>query len=92
MSGATTLSADVRQRMGDGIAIGPKTQVAGGLEFRGISFLALRGGAAWITDGWGASGGASLHFGAMDLGIGASMRHVNGGMEPGVTLNVLSFR
>jgi hypothetical protein len=92
LSGATTLSADVRQRMGDGIAIGPKTQVAGGLEFRGIPFLTLRGGAAWITDGWGASGGASLSLGKVNIGVGASMRHVNGGMEPGVTVNMLSFR
>jgi hypothetical protein len=92
LSGATTFSADARQRTGDGIAIGPKTQVAGGLEFRGIPFLALRGGAAWITDGWGASAGASVSLGKMDIGLAASMRHVNGGMEPGLTVNVLSFR
>jgi hypothetical protein len=92
LNAATTFSADVRQRIGDGIAIGPKTQVAGGLEFRGIPLLKLRGGAAYITDGWGASGGASLTFGPVDIGVGASMRHVNGGLEPGVTLNVLSFR
>ena len=92
LNGATTFSADVRQRIGDGIAIGPKTQISGGLEFRGIPLLRLRGGAAYVTDGWGASGGASLSLGALDIGVGASLRHVNGGLEPGVTLNLLSFR
>jgi hypothetical protein len=78
--------------MGAGIAIGPKTQVAGGVEFRGLPYLTLRGGAACITAGWGVSGGGSLSLGPVDIGIGASMRHVNGGLEPGVSLNVLSFR
>lgn len=92
LNGVTTFSADARQRIGDGIAIGPKTLVSGGLEFRGIPLLKLRGGAAYITDGWGVSGGASLSFGAMDIGLGAALRHVGGGAEPAVTLNVLSFR
>lgn len=87
-----TFSADFRQRADDGILIGPKTQVAGGLEFRGIPHLALRGGGAYVTNGWAASGGLGLSFSQMEMGIGASVRRVNGSLEPGITLNVLSFK
>jgi len=87
-----TFSADGRQQVGDGIAIGPKTQVAGGLELRVIPLLRLRGGGAYLTGGWGVSGGASLALGPVDIGVGAALRHVNGGQEPAVTINVLSFR
>lgn len=86
-----TFSADMRQRADDGIVIGPKTQVAGGLELR-VPNLALRAGGAYVTDGWAASGGFSLSFSQMDLGVGASVRRVNGTFEPGITLNILSFR
>lgn len=92
LNGVTTFSADVRQRADDGIVIGPKTLVSGGLEFRGIPLLHLRGGAAYVTDGWGVSGGASLSLGPMDIALGASLRHIGGGTEPAVSLNVLSFR
>ncbi|MEP6493151.1 MAG: conjugal transfer protein TraF [bacterium] len=86
------LSADGRQQVGDGIAIGPKTQVGGGVEFRGIPALRLRGGASYITDGWGVSGGVGLALGKYELGVGAALRQVNGGKEPAVTINVFSIR
>jgi hypothetical protein len=92
LSRSLTFSADARQRSDDGIVIGPKTQVAGGLEFRGIPMLTLRGGGAYVTDGWAASGGASLSLGPMEIGVGAMLRSVNGSQEPGLTVNVLSFR
>jgi hypothetical protein len=87
-----TVSIDARQRSDDGIAIGPKTQVAAGLEIRGTRRLRLRGGAAYVTDGWGASAGASLVLGRVDIGVGASLRRVHGGSEPGFTANLVSFR
>jgi hypothetical protein len=86
-----TFSADMRQRADDGIVIGPKTQIAGGLELR-VPNLALRCGGAYVTDGWAASAGFGLSFSQMDLGVGASVRRVNGTYEPGITLNLLSFR
>jgi hypothetical protein len=87
-----TLSADARQQIGDGITLGPKTQVAGGLEFRGIPILRLRAGASYVTDGWGVSGGVGLALGSYELGVGAALRTVNGGKEPVFTLNLLSIR
>ncbi|HTE45634.1 MAG TPA: hypothetical protein VK636_10355, partial [Gemmatimonadaceae bacterium] len=86
------VSADGRQQIGDGIAIGPKTQVGGGVEFRGIPALRLRGGASYITDGWGVSGGVGLALGKYELGVGGALRQVNGGKEPAITINVFSIR
>jgi len=86
-----TVSADVRQQLGDVLLIGPKTTVGAGIDYRWLPLLRLRGGASYVTDGWGLSGGAGLQFGKYELGIGASLLNVNGGKEPGVTLNVLSI-
>jgi hypothetical protein len=91
-SSALILSADGRQQMGDGIVIGPKTQVGGGAEFRGIPGLRLRGGASYVTNGWGASGGFGIVLGAYELGIGGALRQINGGKEPAVTVNLFSIR
>lgn len=87
-----TFSADGRQQIGDGILLGPKTQVGGGLEFRGIPVLRLRGGASYVTNGWGVSGGAGLALGKYELGVGAALRTVNSGEEPVLMVNVFSIR
>ena len=92
IASSLTFSADVRQQLGEALLLGPKTQAGAGFEFRGIPVLKLRGGASYITDGWGVSAGVGLDLGMMQIGAGAALRTVNGGKEPVVTLNVLSFR
>jgi len=92
LSSWLTFSADVRQQLGDALLLGPKTQAGAGLELRAIPVLKLRGGAAYVTNGWGVSGGASLDLGVMEIGVGAALRTVNSGKEPVVTVNLLSFR
>ena len=92
VASSLTFSADVRQQMGDALLLGPKTQAGAGFEFRGIPVLTIRGGAAYVTNGWGASGGVGLDLGVLQIGAGAALRTVNGGKEPVITLNVLSFR
>lgn len=92
VASSLVFSADVRQQLGDALLLGPKTQAGAGLEFRGLPVITLRGGASYITDGWGVSGGASLGLGVFEIGVGASLRTVNGGKEPVVTVNLLSFR
>jgi hypothetical protein len=87
-----SLSADARQQLGDALLLGPKTQAGVGVEFRGIPGLALRGGASYVTDGWGVSGGFGIRAGRADIGLAAGLRTVNGGKEPVVTLSLLSFR
>lgn len=91
LHGATTVSADARSQIGDGIVVGPKTQVGGGLEFRGIPFLPLRAGASYVTGGWGVSGGVGLKIFGYELGLGAALRTVNGGKEPAVTFNAINI-
>ena len=92
LNGVTTFSADARSQLGDGIVVGPKTQVAGGLEFRGIPFLPLRAGASYVTGGWGVSGGVGLELGGYELGVGAGVLTVNGGKAPMLTINAINIR
>ncbi len=88
----TTFSADARSQIGDGIVVGPKNQVGGGLEFRGIPILPLRVGASYLTGGWGVSGGVGLKILGYELGIGAALRTVNGGKQPAITVNAINIR
>jgi len=88
----TTLSFDAMQMAAGGISTLPQTQVGGGIEFRGIPLLALRAGGAYITGGWNAGGGLSLHLGPFQMGVGAALTDRNGGQSPTVNLNVLSVR
>ncbi|HVX42217.1 MAG TPA: hypothetical protein VHB25_21830 [Gemmatimonadaceae bacterium] len=92
VNSVTTFSADARSQIGDGIVVGPKTQVGGGLEFRGIPLLPLRVGASYVTGGWGVSGGIGLKLAGYELGVGAALRTINGGKEPAITVNAISIR
>lgn len=88
-----TLSADARQQMGDdqSIVIGAKTSVGGGIEYRGIPLLALRGGADYITGGSAFSLGAGLRFGRYELGAAIATQQ---GDNKGTSLlvNLFSLR
>src|SRR5213078_1987558 len=86
------LSADIRQQLGDGISSEPKTQVAGGAEYHVIPFVPLRFGAAYLSDGWGVSGGFGISVGGFELGLAASRRSRDGGKEPGGALTLVSIR
>lgn len=85
------LTADARVQTGDGIAIGPRSQVGAGLEFRGLGFLPVRLGAAKITDGWQAAGGVALVLGENHIGVSAMVRDRGAARETGAMLNLISF-
>lgn len=87
----TTLVADVRQQIGDGITNDPKTTLAAGLEWRGIPFIALRGGGAYLTGGWGASGGVGIHLGPYELGLAGVVRSQEGGRHGAITISALTI-
>jgi hypothetical protein len=87
-----TVSADIRQQVGDGIEVGPKSTIAGGIEYRIIPFIPLRAGASIMTGGFGLSGGVALHFLGFEAGVAGFLRHRDGGTEPGATVNVFSIR
>jgi hypothetical protein len=87
-----TISADVRQQVGDGIEVGPKSLVATGVEWRLIPFIPLRGGLSVMTGGYGVSGGFGVHLLGFEAGVAGYLRKRNGGSEPGMTVNLISIR
>jgi hypothetical protein len=87
-----TVSADVRQQIGDGIEVGPKSMIAAGAELRLIPFIPLRGGVQMMTGGFGVSGGLGLHVLGFETGIAGYVRNRDGGSESGFTFNAISIR
>lgn len=67
LSATTTVVGEIRNRFGDGLDIGPKTHVGVGIEFRPVSLLYLRAGAAKVTAGTQLAAGASLVLGPVNL-------------------------
>jgi hypothetical protein len=92
VSPSTTVSWDVRRQTGDGILVGPRTQTSAGVELRGLPVLRLRGGASYLTGGWGLSGGLGLAFGRYELAASAAVRKIDGVREPMIAVNLLSFK
>ena len=78
-----TLAADLRQRFGDGIELGPKTQVGLGVELRLIPFIPLRGGITTLGDGMRYSGGFGLEFGVFNLQLAAMLMAAEGRNDTG---------
>ncbi len=72
-----TVSGDLHNRFGDGLDVGPKFHLGAGAEWRGISLLPLRVGAALITDGVQLGGGASLVLGPVNLSFAGAVRTGN---------------
>lgn len=87
-----TVSADIRQQVGDGIEVGPKSTIGAGAELRLIPFLPLRGGVQMVTGGVGVSGGVGLHFAGFEAGVAGYLRKRDGATDSGFTLNVFSIR
>ena len=77
VSDVFTVSADLRNRFGDGMDITPKLHLGAGAEFRGIEALHLRAGVAIITDGVELGGGTSLVLGPVSLSAAAAIRRGN---------------
>ena len=78
-----TLAADLRQRFGDGIELGPKTQVGLGVELRLIPFIPLRGGITTLGNGMRYSGGFGLEFGWFNLQVAAMLMAAEGRNDTG---------
>jgi hypothetical protein len=87
-----TVSADIRQQVGDGIEVGPQSLIAAGAELKLIPFIPLRGGVQMMTGGFGVSGGLGLHVLGFEAGLAGYVRKRDGGSESGLTFNVLSIR
>lgn len=87
-----TVSADVRQQLGDGLAVGPKSLLGAGAELRLIPFIPLRAGVQMMSGGFGVSGGLGIHLLGFEAGIAGFVRKRDSGSESGLTFNAISIR
>ena len=90
----TTVTGDFHQQFGDNnsILIGPKTQLGGGVEFRGVPFFPLHAGLSYVTGGYQATAGVGIGLGPVQLGIAGLIGHSNGGNLDGFMLNIISIK
>ena len=66
-----TVTAEFRQRVGDGLDTGPKMHLGVGMEYRPTPSVPLRAGFAAITDGFQLGGGLGLVLGPIHVGFAA---------------------
>ncbi len=78
-----TLAADLRQRFGDGLELGPSTQIGVGAELRLIPFVPLRAGVTTLGDGMRLSGGFGLEFGVVNLQFAGQLLQAEGRNDTG---------
>lgn len=78
-----TLAADLRQRFGDGLEIGPKTQIGVGAELRYIPFVPLRAGLTTLGEGVRYSAGLGLEFGVVNFQFATMMMSAAGRNDSG---------
>ena len=90
-SGSYMLTADASARADGGIDIGPKTHIGVGAEYRALSMLSLRAGAAAITDGAQAAAGLGLKLGPAEIGFGMSVRSAKNNTQYGAMLSLFSM-
>lgn len=83
-----TLAADLRQRFGEGIELGPDTQIGLGAELRLIPFVPLRAGVTTLGDGMRYSGGFGLEFGAFNLQAAGMIMAAEGRNDTGFGLTM----
>jgi hypothetical protein len=90
----TTVTGDFHQQFGDEstILVGPRTQLGGGIEYRGLSILPLRAGLSYVTGGYSASAGLGIALGPVELGFAGRLGHSNGGNENGFMVSLISIK
>lgn len=88
-----TLTADIRQSLGDdnAIQIGPKSRMGVGAEWRVLPFLPLRGGVASVSDGWQAGAGLGLRFLGYEFGVSTSIRRRGEASESGLMIGLVGI-
>ena len=85
-----TVSADVHHQVSEeGIALGPRSHLGVGAEWRALKLIHLRAGLGLITGGTQYSGGASLVLGPVNLSVAGAAR--SGDHEGALAQFTLSF-
>ncbi len=83
-----TIAADLRQRFGDGLELGSKTEFGVGAELRLIPFIPLREGVTSIGNGMRYSGGVGLEFGLVNMQAAAMVMAAEGRNDAGFGLTM----
>lgn len=78
-----TLAADLRQRFGEGLDLGPDTQIGVGAELRLIPFVPLRAGVTTLGDGMRLSAGLGLEFGVVNFQFAGQLLQAEGRNDTG---------
>jgi hypothetical protein len=68
------VTGDVRQYLGNGIEMGPRSHIGVGVELRPLSFLPLRAGYSQITGGYQLGAGAGVNLGPMSIAASVGRR------------------
>ncbi len=89
-TGAVTLTADIRRQIGEGIVVGPETHAGLGVVLHPVGPIYLRGGGAWVTDGFQFGGGAGLALGPVHIS-GAGLMQSGDAGEATYVMLTLSF-
>jgi len=86
-----TIAGELRQRFGDGLELGPSTQVGVGAELRLIPFIPLRAGVTTVGNGMRFSGGLGLEFGVVNIQFAGQLLQADGRNDTGVGLTFSLF-
>jgi hypothetical protein len=83
-----TLTADMRQQLGDGLSVEARTHLGAGAQLRLLPFIPLRAGVAYITDGYLVSAGTGIELGAVNISASVQDRHTPRGRSPGAAIGI----
>lgn len=87
-----TVSADIHYRVSEeGMALGPRSHLGVGAEWRALKLVHLRAGAGLISGGTQFSGGASLVLGPVNLSVAGALRDAEAGNQETLAQFTLSF-
>lgn len=85
---STLLTASLRQQFGEGIVLGPRREVAVGIEHAPSPSLPLRAGVAMVTDGWRGAVGGGLRLGLVELQAAGMLQRGDSGSATLLTFGI----
>jgi len=87
-SSRLTLTAEMRQQVGAGLALEERTHMGIGAQLRVLPFIPLRAGAAYVTGGYLLTAGTGLELGAVNITASVQDRHTAHGRSPGAAVGI----